>query len=223
MTPQETRSGRRTPKGRTTTAAKGGVAGDPGAGAALSDRAIVHAAREIIAESGVQGLTMRRLSTSLGVALGATYHHVATKHDLLVLVGRDLYGEVTAAVPTGSWDLKLKKLMLTMSSVVARYPGMAGFMMANSAELVPTELNRVVRDILQEAGFSDRGAAAVLSALFFYVTGMNAGSLNSGQATLYSRRSLESRFEDGMDILLAGAQVRLAEEGKQTQKRARAR
>ncbi|MHB8467095.1 MAG: TetR/AcrR family transcriptional regulator [Acidimicrobiales bacterium] len=219
MTPQSTRPARKSLKRAPGAAARGRVPDEPVG--PLSDKAIVRAARDIIAEVGVPGLTMRRLSSTLGVALGATYHHVPTKHDLLVLVGRDLYGEVTSPAPTGSWDAKLKKLMLNMSSVVASYPGMAGFMMANADELVPTELNQMVRGILREAGFSDRGSAAVLGALFFYVTGMNAGGISETNSRLYNGRSLQARFEDGLDILLAGAQVRLGEEKKR--KRARAR
>ncbi|MGE3833868.1 MAG: TetR family transcriptional regulator [Acidimicrobiia bacterium] len=38
----------------------------------LSEQAIVAAAVEILGERGVAGLTMRELSTHLGVALGAT-------------------------------------------------------------------------------------------------------------------------------------------------------
>src|ERR1700722_20475670 len=71
-------------------------------GSGLSDREIVRAARDLIAEVGVQGLSMRRLSAKLGVALGATYHHVPPKRDLLLLVAHDLYEEVH--VPEkGTW------------------------------------------------------------------------------------------------------------------------
>src|ERR1700722_4884181 len=98
-------------------------------GSGLSDREIVRVAKRIIAESGVEGLTMRRLPTELGVALGATYKHVPTRHDLLVLVGRDLYSEVMAPTIRGPWHARVKSLMVNLSTIVAHYPGMAGFMM----------------------------------------------------------------------------------------------
>jgi hypothetical protein len=145
---------------------------------------------------------------------------VPTKHDLLILVGRDLYSEVTSPPPTGSWDAKLKKLMLKLSSVVSRYPGMASFMTANAEELVPTELNQLVRAILREAGFNDRGAAAVLGALFFYVTGMNAAGFAEATTRASYRRNLQARFEDGLDILLAGARTRLDDAKRTTSRRA---
>src|SRR5579871_2858478 len=94
-------------------------------GSGLSDREIVRVAKRIIAESGVEGLTMRRLSTELGVALGATYNHVPTRHELLVLVGQDLYKEVMAPAVRGNWHVRVKSLMVNLSTIVARYPGMA--------------------------------------------------------------------------------------------------
>src|SRR5579862_4092934 len=135
-----------------------------GGGSGLSDREIVRVAKQIIAESGVEGLTMRRLSTELGVALGATYNHVPTRHDLLVLVGQDLYNEVMVPAIRGNWHVRVKSLMVNLSTIVARYPGMAGFMMVNVDDLVPTELNTTMYGILREAGFSERGISTVLSA-----------------------------------------------------------
>ena len=54
---------------------------------------------------------MRELSKRLGVSLGATYHHVANKDQLLELVGRDVYRDVADALlvtevftPQGHWS-----------------------------------------------------------------------------------------------------------------------
>jgi AcrR family transcriptional regulator len=185
----------------------------------LSDREIVRAAREIIAEVGVEGLSMRRHSANLGVALGATYHHVPTKHDLLLLVGQDLYSEVTSPMPGGRWDARVKALMVNVSSLMHRYPGMAGFITANVDELTPIELNRIVRGILSEAGFSERGMVVVMSALFFYVNGATAGGFADPTAKVYQKHNMQALFEDGLDVLLAGAQRRLDEDLKR--KRAR--
>jgi AcrR family transcriptional regulator len=180
----------------------------------LSDREIVRAAREIIAEAGVQGLTMRRLSAELGVALGATYHHVATKHDLLILVGRDLYSQSASSAPDGPWQARLKTIMLNQAAIVGRYPGMAAFMMANVDELPPTDLNALVGGILVEAGFTERGIEAVMSALFFFVIGMCAGGFVDPSAKLLKGRNIHALFEDGLGVMIAGAEARLEEDRK---------
>jgi AcrR family transcriptional regulator len=180
----------------------------------LTDREIVRVAREMIAEVGVEGLSMRRLSAKLGVALGATYHHVPTKHRLLVLVGQDLYGELTADLLRvgGRWDVRLKAFMIEVATVVSRHPGMANFLMANLDQVVPTDLNGVIVDILTDAGFAGDSVAAVLSALFFFATGMSAGSSSAGSAKAFADVDVGGLFEAGLDLLLTGARARLAED-----------
>lgn len=170
---------------------------------ALSDRAIVEAARELIRDVGVDGLTMRRLSADLGVALGATYHHVPTKRDLLVLVAHDLYDEVAQPPPGRKWDTRVKALMVSVAATIGRYPGMARFMNENVDDVVPDALRQTVVGILDEAGFSAGAMTTVLSALFFYVT----GAVASGAPA-----SAQAGFADGLDVLLAGARARLEQD-----------
>ena len=96
---------------------------------------------------------------------------------------------------------------------------MAGFMMVNVDELVPTELNATVCGILRDAGFSERGISTVLSALFLYVTGMLAGGFAAPTAKAYAGWDMQAQFEEGLDLLLLGAQVRLEREmGKRPQR-----
>jgi hypothetical protein len=164
---------------------------------------------------------MRHLSAELGVSLGATYNHVSTRHELLVMVGHDLYAEVIAPPIRGPWQARVKSLMVNLSSIVARYPGMAGFMMVNVDELVPTELNATTCGILRDAGFSERGISTVLSALFFYVTGMLAGGFGDPGPKAYAGWDRQAQFEDGLDLLLLGAQVRLDREVRRRSQRSR--
>jgi AcrR family transcriptional regulator len=175
----------------------------------LSEAQIVHAARQLIAEVGVDGLTMRALSAELGVALGATYHHVPNKRDLLLLVAQELYDEVVLP-EKGTWDQRLKKLMVSVAEVVGRHPGMASFMNSNAADSMPVELNRRVTDLLSEAGFSSRDVHAVMGALFIYVNGVISGGFGAappGAMTVDVSRI----FRDGLEMLLTGARARLDE------------
>ena len=57
---------------------------------ALSRDEIVEAARGLLAERGLAGLTMRRLAERLGVQPGALYYHVASKQDLLAAVAAEI-------------------------------------------------------------------------------------------------------------------------------------
>lgn len=199
----------------------GEARGGPGTnGSVLSEVQIVQAARRLIAEVGVDGLTMRALSAELGVALGATYHHVPNKRDLLLLVARDLYDEV--ALPArGSWDQRLKKLMISVAEVVGRHPGMASFMNSNMADSMPVDLNRRVTDLLREAGFSSRNVHAVMGALFIYVNGVSFTPVDGSPSGALSGAEVNRIFRDGLDMLLAGARATLEEDLEGRRRRAR--
>jgi AcrR family transcriptional regulator len=180
-------------------------------GSGLSDRQIVQAAREIITEVGVDGLTMRALSARLGVALGATYHYVPTKRDLMLLVAHELYDEVILP-ERGTWDQRLKKLMISVAEVVGRYPGMAAFLNANAADAMPVDLRRRVFSLLQDAGFNKRNNDAIRGALFIFVNGVNSGTIKGGMPAGLGPADVKRMFQDGLDILLAGARVILDEQ-----------
>ena len=191
---------RRRNGGRTTSA--------NGKAVALSDVRVVAAARQIIAEDGVDGLTMRRLSDALAVTLGATYRHVPSKRDVLLLVARDLYAE--AQVPSkGEWDERIKRLMIDVALIVSAHPGMATFMTGNADDTMPADLHRAVVTLLQEAGFSKQGIDTVVAALFFYVHGIVASGLISGRDGAVSQARIRRLVERGLDLLLAGAKVTL--------------
>ena len=60
--------------------------------APLSREAIIVAAREMVIEVGVEGVSLRPLAARLGVTVGALYAHVDDKLQLLRLVAADQYG-----------------------------------------------------------------------------------------------------------------------------------
>src|ERR1700712_3035149 len=79
----------------------------------LSQAAIVQAACDMIKESGTEGLTMRALSDRLGVALGATYHHVPNREALLLLVSKDLATRVPLPDPNqAEWMPAMRDLII---------------------------------------------------------------------------------------------------------------
>ena len=173
---------------------------------ALSDVRVVAAARKLIAENGVDALTMRRLSDELGVTLGATYRHVPSKRDVLLLVARDLYAEAQLP-PKGEWDERIKRLMIDVALIVSAHPGMATFMTGNADDTMPADLHRAVVTILEDAGFSKQGMDTVVAALFFYVHGIVASGLISGRDGAMTQARMKRLVERGLDLLLAGAKV----------------
>jgi AcrR family transcriptional regulator len=184
--------------------------GADGDGTPLSDVVIVQAAREIIAESGVEGLTMRRLSSRLGVALGATYHHVPTKRALMKLVAADLYGEVELPVGgDGDWAVQVKAMIVSTARVVGQYPGMAAYAMSQADDIFPVELNASLNRVLCGAGFNPRSIGVLMGALYFYGSGISTSLVPLREAKTMEGVDVTAIFEEGLDMLLAGARLQL--------------
>jgi TetR/AcrR family transcriptional regulator, tetracycline repressor protein len=170
----------------------------------LDKDAIVAAALEIIAERGVAGLSMRVLSQRLGVALGATYRHVPNKDLLLRLVAAHLYAQIRPADDTdGDGFDQAKHVMLQIHDVLAAYPGMAAHIAQNIPEFTSEHLARLITDPLQAAGLSADEAGRIVFTLIL---------LNAGHMLIKVPAGLEDEaaaaFEDGVDLMLRGAQMR---------------
>jgi AcrR family transcriptional regulator len=175
----------------------------------LTESEIVAAALEIVEESGVESLTMRRLSTKLGVALGATYHHVPNKHALLVLIADELYGRIE--IPDrvdGDWRAQIRELLLNVTQVMGAYPGVAAYIMRHPEEIPLVAVIDATSDALDFAGLRGDAAARVLSALFFYLAGtIVSGAISTQRPDTMTSDEVMARFADGLDVVLTGIEV----------------
>jgi TetR/AcrR family transcriptional regulator, tetracycline repressor protein len=171
--------------------------------AGLDEQAIVAAALDIIAERGVPGLSMRVLSQRLGVSLGATYRHVPNKNELLRLVARELYARIKPADDCADEFEQAKRVMLQIHDLLAAHPGMA----AHIAEHVPGFYSASVAGLisgpLQAAGLSRAEADRIVFALVL----LNAGHMLF-QVPPELAGEAAAAFEEGVDLILKGAQTR---------------
>lgn len=76
-----------------------GPARTPGQRAGLTSAAVLAAARDLVAEQGIDALTMRALARRLGVLPNALYSHVATKAALLDTLLDDVLAEIDPPDP----------------------------------------------------------------------------------------------------------------------------
>jgi AcrR family transcriptional regulator len=177
---------------------------------ALSEAEILDVALAIIEEQGVDGLTMRQLSTRLGVALGATYHHVKNKDALLVLVARSLFDRVELPAPDDprDWTLQIRDVLLSLTDVFTGQGELAAWILAHFEATAPSEIMIRMRGILASAGFGPDATEEALVPLFFYVAGMLVGGFtNFGDEQ--TTRQLRENFERGLDVILTGIRVDL--------------
>ena len=145
----------------------------------LTRERVVAEALAIIAQDGVQALTMRRLAARLEVVPGALYHHVRNKQQLHDLVLDNVLAEVDVRLdPSLDWTGQLKLLAHRLREVLEDHPGVAGILKTRDP-LGPHSLTLAEAFLgpLQAAGFGDREAGLAFFLLVDYTIGFAVGGI----------------------------------------------
>ena len=125
----------------------------------LSSARLIDAALEIIAEDGVDALTMKRLANHLGVSPMAAYKHVRYKDALLVLAADELVGrQLRPARRPSDWEQEVRRHIRRSLQLSARHPWAADVLLnAYRGRTTDTPNIAVARDQLERtlgaAGF----------------------------------------------------------------------
>jgi AcrR family transcriptional regulator len=144
---------------------------------------VVAEALAVIAQDGVQALTMRSLAARLGVVPGALYHHVRNKQQLQDLLLNGVLAEVEVDVhlnPSVGWPEQLKVLAHRLRAVLEAHPGVAAILKTRDP-LGPHSLALAEAFLspLQAAGFRDREAGLAFILLVDYTIGFAVSSPTS--------------------------------------------
>ncbi|MGH4007395.1 MAG: TetR/AcrR family transcriptional regulator [Pseudonocardiaceae bacterium] len=95
----------------------------------LTRERVVAEALTLIAQDGVEALTMRTLGARLGVVPGALYRHVRSKEQLQDLIVDGVLAEVDCDVNHAlPWTEQIKVLAHRLQKVLEDHPGVAGLL-----------------------------------------------------------------------------------------------
>jgi AcrR family transcriptional regulator len=144
----------------------------------LTRQRVVAEALAVIAQDGVQAMSMRALAARLGVVPGAVYHHVGNKQQLQDLVLDGVLAEVDFHTnPSLAWTEQLKLLATRLRQVLEAHPGVAGILKTRDP-LGPHSLALAEAFLspLQTAGFADREAGLAFFLLVDYTIGFTVSS-----------------------------------------------
>jgi AcrR family transcriptional regulator len=144
----------------------------------LTRERVVEEALAVIAQDGVEALTMRGLAARLGVVPGAVYRHVRNKQQLQDLVLDGVLAEVDVHLDLSSaWTEQLKLLAHRLRAVLEDHPGVAGILKTRDP-LGPHSLVLAEAFLgpLQAAGFGNREAGLAFFLLVDYTIGFAVSS-----------------------------------------------
>lgn len=147
-----------------------------GTGAKLDAGTIATAALGLLDESGVDGLTMRKVAAALDVQAPALYWHVKNKRELLDAMARALFVSAVHGLEAPrretEWQDWLMELAGRLRAALLRYRDgarvLAGTNVSDDSMWRVTELTLRT---LEDAGFSIRDAARVFPILLHYTIG----------------------------------------------------
>ncbi|MFE6287000.1 TetR/AcrR family transcriptional regulator [Streptomyces sp. NPDC057877] len=143
--------------------------------ARLDQARTVQTALDLLNESGLDALTMRRLADAMGVQAGALYRYFATKQDLLTAMAERMVGGVAdAAGPEGDgdWSERVARLARALrAALLAHRDGARVF--AGTHATGPNTLGFAdsLMGVLRAAGFGGAEAARALYAVANFTVG----------------------------------------------------
>jgi TetR/AcrR family transcriptional regulator, tetracycline repressor protein len=139
----------------------------------LTRERVVAEALLLIAEEGVEELTMRTLGARLGVVPGALYRHVRNKEQLQDLIVDAVLAEVDCDIDHAlRWTEQIKLLAHRLRNVLEDHPGVAGLLKTRDP-LGPHSLAlaEAVLLPLRAAGFPHRDAGLAFFLIVDYTIG----------------------------------------------------
>jgi TetR/AcrR family tetracycline transcriptional repressor len=136
---------------------------------------VVHTAIQLLQEVGLDGLTLRRLATELGISAPTLYWHVKDKRELLDLMSEEMVRAAREKMPPFPpdlpWDEKIAEGMRRQYGAIIAYRDGARVVAGNRpTEAALPQIEQFLK-MWVEAGFSPAEALAYILAFGDFITG----------------------------------------------------
>jgi len=162
----------------------------------LSAPEILDRALRMIRADGVEGLSMRKLASALGVAPMSLYHHVRNRDELIERVLDALLAQVPTPPPRPEdWQQQLRVYGAAILDLLAWHPGIARAITVRPPTAESRRLTRYTAEVLLGAGFDLHTATMCLATFHTYLYGVL--STQAHIANLVPTVNTEGEPEDG--------------------------
>ena len=176
----------------------------PGQRAGLSHEAVLAAAKSVLAERGLPGLSMRSVAGELGVAPNALYSHVADKDALVDALLDDLLGALEPPPADAEPVAGLREVMLATFDLLGRHADLVPLYLARQGARGPhaRALGEAMVVLLERLGVDGAANGRVVRALIVSTLGFAA--LAAADAPL-GTAELRADLEVTLGWLIRGA------------------
>lgn len=172
-------------------------------GKGLSRSRIVEATLTVVAQEGLDGLTMRKVADKLDVEAMSLYRYIRNKHDLLGA----LHDHLIAQIPLpggGPWTVQIRTVATEFRRVLFAHPRCVPLLATQEASTPRAlALLRAGLDVFLNEGWQEEPAIAAFQTVFVFVIGHAIFHTAGGRAPL-GDPWVEYEFQRGLDTVISG-------------------
>ncbi len=145
----------------------------------LTRERVLDAAMKLADQSGLEGLSMRKLGQALGVEAMALYYHFANKERVLDGIVDLVYTEIDVPVAGADWKTAMRQRAISVRDALLRHRWAIG-LMESRTNPGPANLRHhdAVIGCLRAAGFDMAATATAYSLLDSYIYGFAMTKMN---------------------------------------------
>ena len=165
----------------------------------------------VVTADGLAAVTMRTVSSLLGVTPMALYHHVGDKEALVALVSDAVVARVPPPSEDLTWDAWMAAYHDALWDHVHRYPDVGRFLLEHPSTPAGAEIRRRTVSVLIRDGFTERDALLASSTFHTHLLGRLAISTRFAQRQRDDEPpwgahglSVDDYRRHGLDTIVAG-------------------
>lgn len=174
----------------------------------LDRELVVYTAMRLAENGGIRSVTVRALAAELGLSTTAMYHHVKDKRQLLNLIAQATLAAIDLP-QNGTWQQRMRTFAHSARRSLLRIDGIADVLQSYPAEGAARQVDSMLHQLVIDAGVPPKRREAARMLLMVFVM----GSVSSEQALDGLDHDLtipaEVRFEQGLDMVMAGLEARI--------------
>jgi AcrR family transcriptional regulator len=171
------------------------------------DRALVVAAAVRLAtRGGIRSVTVRALATELGLSTTAMYRYVDGKAALLNLVAEATLAKVELP-ETGPWQHRVRLFADSARQAMLVIDGIAEVLQTHPAKGAARQVDSLLHRLVVDAGVPESRHESVRMLLMIFVQGSVSWEQSLAGLAHQLTVAPDSRFQQGLDVLIAGIEA----------------